>query len=74
MGHNTPPNILSIRQNLGSALADGRATYSSRRWKTNIHTLHAAPAKVERLRGVSYDLKASGKHEVRVIAEEVGAP
>jgi hypothetical protein len=28
---------------------------------------------VERLRGVSYDLMASGKHEVGVIAEEVGA-
>jgi len=73
IGHNTPPNILSIGQNLGSALADGWATYSSRRWKTNIHTLHGALAKVERLRGVSYDLKASGKHEVGVIAEEVGA-
>jgi N-acetylglutamate synthase/N-acetylornithine aminotransferase len=30
-------------------------------------------AKVEQLRGVSYDLKATGKHEVGVIAEEVGA-
>jgi len=29
--------------------------------------------KVEQLRGVSYDLKDSGKHEVGVIAEEVGA-
>jgi Chaperone of endosialidase len=29
--------------------------------------------KVEQLRGVSYDLKANGKHEVGVIAEEVGA-
>jgi hypothetical protein len=29
-------------------------------------------SKVEQLRGVSYDLKASGKHEIGVIAEEVG--
>jgi hypothetical protein len=29
--------------------------------------------KVEQLRGVSYDLKANGRHEVGVIAEEVGA-
>ena len=29
--------------------------------------------KVEQLRGVSYDLKANGKREVGVIAEEVGA-
>ena len=28
--------------------------------------------KVERLRGVSYDLKSNGKHEIGVIAEEVG--
>jgi hypothetical protein len=32
-----------------------------------------ALAKVEQLRGVSYDLQANGKHEVGVIAEEVGA-
>jgi hypothetical protein len=35
--------------------------------------LHGALDKIERLRGVSYDLEASGKHEVGVIAEEVGA-
>jgi Tfp pilus assembly protein FimV len=29
--------------------------------------------KVEQLRGVSYELKSNGKHEVGVIAEEVGA-
>jgi hypothetical protein len=28
---------------------------------------------VERLQGVSYDMKDSGKHEIGVIAEEVGA-
>ena len=32
-----------------------------------------ALAKVEKLRGVSYDLKETGKHEIGVIAEEVGA-
>jgi chromosome segregation ATPase len=32
-----------------------------------------ALSKVEQLRGVSYDLKDSGKHEIGVIAEEVGA-
>ena len=64
---------LAIGQGLGSAIADGWATYSSRRWKKNIHTLHGALAKVEQLRGVSYDRKDGGKHEVGVIAEEVGA-
>jgi len=35
--------------------------------------LSDALAKVENLRGVSYDLKETGKHEIGVIAEEVGA-
>lgn len=69
----SPTNIFSIGQGHGQAIADGWATYSSRRWKTNIQTLNDALAKVEMLRGVSYDLKDSGKHEVGVIAEEVGA-
>jgi hypothetical protein len=69
----SPTNIFTIGQGHGQALADGWATYSSRRWKTNIQTLSDALAKVEMLRGVSYDLKDSGKHEVGVIAEEVGA-
>jgi hypothetical protein len=52
----------------GTAFVD----YSSRRWKTNIHPLHSALDKVEHLRGVSYDLKSNGKHQIGVIAEEVG--
>ena len=73
IGTTTPSNIFTIGKGAGEALADGWSTYSSRRWKTNIQTLHGALAKVEQLRGVSYDLKANGKHEVGVIAEEVGA-
>jgi hypothetical protein len=73
IGTETPSNILTIAQGAGHPLSDGWTTYSSRRWKTNIQTLHGALAKVEQLRGVSYDLKGSGKHEVGVIAEEVGA-
>lgn len=64
---------LEIAQGKGNAVADGWATYSSRRWKTNIKTLHGSLGKIERMRGVSYDLKANGKHEIGVIAEEVGA-
>ena len=72
---NTPigGHSLTIGQNQGPAIADGWNTYSSRRWKTNIHSLQGALGKVQRLRGVSYDLKESGKHEIGVIAEEVGA-
>jgi Chaperone of endosialidase len=69
----TVPRILSVGQFLGHPIADGWDTYSSRRWKTNIQTLNGALGKVEQLRGVSYDLKDSGKHQIGVIAEEVGA-
>ncbi len=69
----SPTNILTVLKGGGNAIADGWSTYSSRRWKTNIQTLPDALAKVEQLRGVSYDLKDNGKHEIGVIAEEVGA-
>jgi len=72
IGITTPTNILTIAPTLGPAISDGWDTYSSRRFKTNIETLHDALDKVEQLRGVSYDLKANGKHEIGVIAEEVG--
>jgi Chaperone of endosialidase/TGF-beta propeptide len=62
-----------IAPGLGHALSDYWYTYSSRRWKSNVRRLHGALDKVERLRGVSYDLKKNGKHEIGVIAEEVGA-
>ena len=73
IGTTTPSNVLTIAEGSGQAISDGWATYSSRRWKSNIQTLQGAMAKVQQLRGVSYDLKANGKHEVGVIAEEVGA-
>jgi hypothetical protein len=73
IGTTTPTNVFTIAKGAGHAISDGWDTYSSRRWKTNIQTLHGALEKVEQLRGVSYDLKANGKHEVGVIAEEVGA-
>ncbi len=73
IGTTSPTNLLTLGQGFGPSIADGWATYSSRRWKTNIQTLHGALGKVEQLRGVSYDLKANGQHVVGVIAEEVGA-
>jgi Chaperone of endosialidase len=72
IGETFPGRPLQIGLGTGHAIADGWDTYSSRRWKTNIHTLDRALAKVEQLRGVSYDLKGTGKHEIGVIAEEVG--
>jgi trimeric autotransporter adhesin len=72
IGTTTPSNVFTIGSSFGPAIADGWTTYSSRRWKTNIHPLANALGKIEQLRGVSYDLKQSGKHEIGVIAEEVG--
>lgn len=73
MGTTQPSNIFTIAQGRGPAIADGWDTYSSRRWKTNIETLHGALGTIEHLRGVSYNRRDSGKHEIGVIAEEVGA-
>jgi hypothetical protein len=73
IGTATPSNVFTIAQGAGHAIADGWDTYSSRRWKTDIHTLHGALGKIGQLRGVSYDRKDSGKHDIGLIAEEVGA-
>jgi hypothetical protein len=73
IGTATPSHVFTIAKGAGHAVADGWQTYSSRRSKTNIQTIHGSLGKIEQLRGVSYDSKASGKHEMGVIAEEVGA-
>jgi len=54
-----------------STLADSWTTRSSRRFKTNIHPLLGALAKVEQLEGVSYERKLDHKPEIGVIAEDV---
>ena len=73
IGTVAPSSVLAIGRGAGHPVSDSRETYSSRRWKTNIQPLDDALDKVEQLRGVSYNLKDSGKHEIGVIAEEVGA-
>lgn len=45
---------------------------SSRRWKTNIEPLEHALDKVQQLYGVSFDWKDDGKHDIGLIAEDVG--
>jgi hypothetical protein len=73
IGATSPGNILTVAQ--GSAtdpIADAWTTYSSRRWKTHIQPIEGALEKVERLRGVYFDWKGSGKHDLGLIAEEVG--
>ena len=71
IGTNTSTNILTVKQGAGHAVADGWDTYSSRRLKDNIRSLAGALDKVEQLRGVSFDWKTTGKHDVGLIAEEV---
>ncbi len=56
----------------GSGIANAWTVYSSRRWKTNIVEIADPLEKVQRLRGVTYDWKADGKHDIGLIAEEVG--
>jgi hypothetical protein len=73
IGTMNPGNILTVRQNSTTdPIADAWTTYSSRRWKTNIKPIEGALDKVQHLRGVSYDWKADGKHDIGLIAEEVG--
>jgi hypothetical protein len=70
IGLSNPTNILTIRQGAGDAIADGWVTYSSRRWKTDIHPLVGALNKIEQLRGVSFNWTSSGKHDIGLIAED----
>ncbi len=73
IGMSNPTNILTVQRNSATdPVADAWRTYSSRRWKTNIRTISEALDKVQRLRGVYYDWKADGKHDIGLIAEEVG--
>jgi hypothetical protein len=69
-----PGNILTVQQNSATdPIADGWTTYSSRRWKQNIVPITDALATVQRLRGVTFDWKETGRHDLGMIAEEVGA-
>ena len=68
-----PINILEIQQNSPTdPIADAWTTYSSKRWKTNIESINNATNIIEHLRGVTYDWKENGKHDIGLIAEEVG--
>ncbi len=73
LGTSSNSNILTVQQySATDPIADAWTTYSSRRWKTNIHPLQGSLAKVMQLQGVSYDQKEGGKHDIGLIAEDVG--
>ncbi len=50
----------------------GHGNASSKRWKTNVKPIEGALDKVERLKGVYFNWKKTGKHDIGMIAEEVG--
>ncbi len=64
--------------NIADSSGRGRAnrwdTYSSVRWKDNIHPISDALGKLLRLTGVEFDWKAAhgGTHDIGFVAEEVG--
>ena len=70
IGTVAPANTLEVKAG-GTTLADAWSVRSSARFKTNVQPLLGALAKVQQLRGVSYDLKATGNHQIGLIAEEV---
>jgi len=75
---NTPEFVIPYSFEINNHTGNGRGrsygwdTFSSRRWKANIQPIRGALEKVERLRGVSFDWKKMGKHDIGLIAEEVG--
>lgn len=73
IGTTQPENLLTVaRSSTTDPIADAWTTYSSRRWKANIKPINAALEKVQRLRGVSFAWQEDGKHDIGLIAEEVG--
>ena len=73
IGTYTASRILTVVQNSATdPIADAWTTYSSRRWKENIVPITGALDKVSHLRGVYFDWKATGKHDLGMVAEEVG--
>jgi hypothetical protein len=72
IGVSDPSNILTVKQNsLTDPIADQWTTYSSRRWKTDVRTIGSALGLLERLRGVRFRWKTTGKRDLGLIAEEV---
>jgi hypothetical protein len=65
----TPSERLHVN---GNVLANAHLTPSSERWKDNITPIEGALEKVLRLQGVSFDWTSDGRHDLGLIAEEVG--
>lgn len=57
---------------MGTGMAYAWNTYSSIRWKENINPIDHALDKVLSLRGVYFDWRENKKHDIGMVAEEVG--
>jgi hypothetical protein len=68
IGTDRPRELLEVN---GKVRAEDFMKPSSLRWKTNVQTIEGALEKIESLRDVSFELKADGKHDIGLIAEEV---
>ena len=66
----TLPN--SSTGNSGSCKAHKYATYSSKRYKKNVHSIEDPLRKAMQMRGVFFEWKDSDKEDMGFIAEEVG--
>jgi len=71
VGLTNPSATLEVKVG-GTTLADAWTPRSSRRWKENICAIAGALGRVLRLRGVSYSRIEDGKHQIGLVAEEVG--
>ena len=70
---NTPAGEVFRVDGDGTVTAFGYNNGSSRRYKTNVADLDGGLAAVARLRGVSFEWKATGKRDIGFIAEEVAS-
>lgn len=74
IGTDDPTNILTIPQDSDTdPIADAWTTYSSRRWKSDIRAIEDPLETLMQLRGVRYTWTESGRSDIGLIAEEVGA-
>ncbi|MEW6557004.1 MAG: tail fiber domain-containing protein [Elusimicrobiota bacterium] len=71
IGTTAPSATLEVKVG-GTTLADAWTPRSSKRWKTNIKPISAALDKINQLQGVSFDWKETQKHDIGLIAEDVG--
>jgi len=65
-------DVIRVNPSTGNLIVSGTVTANSdEKLKKNVQTIENALEKVRNLRGVEYDRKDSGEHQIGVIAQEV---